>query len=150
MSTRAKMIISFLAGVIVTVVAFFVFAIIYAGSNNNKSSSNNENAEENVIEQEEEQNLEIFDEPKQEIKLKKLHVIQVSPDGGALASSDDMNDMDNYGVVVLFLPDDNTSYYDDMKIRVRPGERLMQIGTYRYETRLGIEKTVPVVKIMKK
>ena len=36
-------------------------------------------------------------------------------------------------------------FYDDQVIEVPKGKKAMQIGTFRYETKLG-EKVVPVIK----
>ncbi len=67
------------------------------------------------------------------------------PDGSALATVEDIS---NIGMVVLFLTDEGVSYYDDQKINVPTGKRVMQIGTYKYMTRSEMEKTVPIVQIM--
>ena len=58
--------------------------------------------------------------------------------------------MDNFGMIVLFLADKGASYYDDQKIDVPSGKKVMQIGTYKYVTRSEMEKTVPVVDILDK
>ena len=58
--------------------------------------------------------------------------------------------MDNFGMIVLFLADKGTSYYDDQKIDVPSGKKVMQVGTYKYVTRSEMEKTVPVVEILDK
>tara|TARA_B100001173_G_scaffold290971_1_gene282015 strand:+ start:382 stop:768 length:387 start_codon:yes stop_codon:yes gene_type:complete len=39
------------------------------------------------------------------------------------------------------------SYYDDEKINIPSGMCAKQFGTYKYETRMGIKKTVPAVSI---
>ncbi|MDM8209210.1 MULTISPECIES: hypothetical protein [Bacteroidaceae] len=71
--------------------------------------------------------------------------MQVLPDGSALATVEDIS---NIGMVVLFLANKGISYYDDQKINVPIGKRVMQIGTYKYMTRSEMEKTVPIVEIM--
>lgn len=89
----------------------------------------------------------MLDEPQQEIKAKSFEVMQVLPDGSALATVEDYS---NFGMVVMFLAEKGTSYYDDQKIDVPAGKRVMQIGTYKYMTRSEMEKTVPVVEILDK
>ena len=89
----------------------------------------------------------MFEKPQQEIKVKSFEVMQVLPDGSALAI---VEDMDNFGMIVLFLADEGTSYYDDQKIDVPSGKKVMQVGTYKYVTRNEMEKTVPVVEILDK
>jgi hypothetical protein len=49
-------------------------------------------------------------------------------------------------MVVLFIADENTHYYDDQIISVPRGKCVRQIGTYQYETKMGY-KTVPAVAI---
>ena len=132
MSTRVKMFLSFLAGVVTTIIGLFVIAFIYA-SNNSPQPANKD--------------LVIFEEPQQEIEGIDFEVLQVLSDGGALATCHDMN---NIGLVVLFAPEEGVSYYDDMKIEVKGDEQLMQIGTYKYIATNGMDKTVPVVRIFKK
>lgn len=83
-----------------------------------------------------------FEKPQQEIRAKEFKVIQVYPDGSALAIVDDL---DNYGTVVALPAEEGSSYYDVQKIAVPKGKCARQIGTYRYVTRQNIEKTVPVV-----
>ena len=39
------------------------------------------------------------------------------------------------------------SIYDDLKINITDGKKLVQIGTYRYQTVDKQWKTVPVVEI---
>jgi hypothetical protein len=53
-------------------------------------------------------------------------------------------------MVVLFIADENTHYYDDQIISVPRGKCVRQIGTYQYEERGIYKKTVPVVAIFDK
>lgn len=79
---------------------------------------------------------------------KRFEVFQVL-DGGALANCED----DEYsnsvftGPVVYILMDDGDLFYDDQIIEVPEGKKVIQIGTYRYETRMG-EKVVPALKFL--
>ena len=91
--------------------------------------------------------LVMFDEPRQEIHAKVFEIMQVLPNGNALATVDSSI---NYGMVVLFLAGNETSYYDDQKIYVSSDTHVMQVGTFRYMTREEMVKTVPVVAIMDK
>ena len=91
--------------------------------------------------------IEIYDNPTRTIDIDAFKVMQVLPDGSALATSDDI---DNMGVVVLFKANEDASYYDQQKITIPLGKCLKQIGTYRYTSRQDIEKTVPVVAIFDK
>lgn len=89
----------------------------------------------------------MFDNPRNTVPGKAFRVIQVLPDGSALASGDDFSD-DNIGMVVLFLGNEGTSFYDNQKIEIPKGKVAKQIGNYSYMSRSYNEKTVPIVKIM--
>ena len=49
------------------------------------------------------------------------------------------------GPVVYILSDGQNLFYDDQVIDIPYGKKAIQIGTYRYQTKLG-EKVVPVIK----
>ena len=54
------------------------------------------------------------------------------------------------GLMVLFLCDEGKSYYDDQVIKVPEGKCAKQIGTFKYSTKAGFDKTVPIVSILNK
>ncbi len=132
MTPRTKFILTYLGGVLTGIVLTFVFAFMVTYQRNSMSIGND------VV---------MFEKPQQEIKVTSFEVIQVLPDGSALAR---VEDVDNFGMIVLFLADKGTSFYDNQKIDVSSGKRVMQIGTYRYVTRNEMEKTVPIVTILDK
>lgn len=132
MATRTKFILTYFGGVLTGFVLTFVFAFMITYQGNSLPSGND---------------IVIFEEPQQEIKVTSFEVMQVLPDGSALAR---VEDTDNLGMIVLFLADKDTSYYDNQKINVPSGKKVMQIGTYKYVTRSEMEKTVPVVEILDK
>lgn len=133
MSTRTKSILIYVGGIITGVIFTFAFFFFVALGNANGTPS-----DDNVV---------LFEKPQQEIKVKSFKVLQVLPDGSALATVEDFSNM---GMVVLFLANKSVSYYDDQKIDVPFGKRVMQIGTYKYMTRNELEKTVPIVEFMDK
>ena len=51
------------------------------------------------------------------------------------------------GPVVYILMDDGNFFYDDQVIEVPDDKKVIQIGTYRYQTQMG-EKVVPVLKFL--
>lgn len=132
MSMRIKFILTYVGGIITGIVLTFVFAFMVTYQGNSSPLDND---------------IVMFEKPLQEIKVKSFEVMQVLPDGSALAR---VEDMDNFGMIVLFLADKGTSYYDDQKIDVPSGKKVMQVGTYKYVTRSEMEKTVPVVEILDK
>ena len=54
------------------------------------------------------------------------------------------------GLLVLVTNDNGIYYYDDQIIEVPSGQCMRQIGVFRYQTKSDIEKTVPIVKLMKR
>lgn len=93
--------------------------------------------------------LTMFEQPAEVIDSPSFEVLQVVSGGNALANAYS-EEVDTYlGMVVLFLAEDNVSYYDDQVIDVPVGKCVRQVGTYQYETKMGY-KTVPVVKIFDK
>lgn len=131
MESKTKFILTYVAGIFTGCVLLFVIGCII----NAKNSSA------------EKEDIVMFDSPRNAVPGKSFKVVQVLPDGNALANVDNVYD-DNFGVVVLFLGDESTSYYDDQKIEIPKGKVAKQIGNYSYMSRMNIEKTVPVVKIM--
>lgn len=96
----------------------------------------------------------LFERPQQEIKAKTFKVLQVLPDGSALATvQDNLGNLTSdveFGTTVMFNAKDGTVYYDDQMVIVQRGQRAVQIGTFRYKSRLGVEKTVPIVDFVEK
>lgn len=138
MSTRTKFILTFVAGIITGVILVFAYGYCVAMSINNTSSNNA---------------VQMFDTPQQEIKADKFKIFQVLQDGSALASYDEVTSKEGYvdfGTVVLFPASDEVSYYDDQIISLPQGKCFKQIGTYRYTTKDGTEKTVPAIDIFDK
>ena len=131
MESKTKFILPYVAGIVTGCVLLFVIGCIINAKNSSAQK-------EDIV---------MFDSPRNAVPGKSFKVVQVLPDGNALASVDNVYD-DNFGVVVLFLGDESTSYYDDQKIEIPKGKVAKQIGNYSYMSRMKIEKTVPVVKIM--
>lgn len=130
MTTRVKSILIYLGGIATGIILAFAFFFLVAWSNVNASSNDN---------------IVMFDKPQQEIEAESFKVMQVLPDRSALATVEGLS---NYGTIVMFLADEESSYYDDQKIEVPKNKRVMQIGTYRYMTMQKMGKTVPIVEIM--
>lgn len=49
--------------------------------------------------------------------------------------------------LVLLINYEDKSYYDDQIIKVPSNKCAKQLGTYQYETKMEMQKTVPVVVI---
>lgn len=89
--------------------------------------------------------LTIFDEKGECIPTdREIEVVQVLGTSVALAHTHKYYDN---RITVLLVNYDGKSYYDQQKVKVPSGQCARQIGTYKYSTNLGLEKTVPVVVI---
>ena len=136
MTTGAKLVLTYIGGVltgIILTVTFAIFAVTGIPDGTQPDDS-----------------LTLFDQPRQEIKAKAFRIMQVLLDGNALAIVEVRSRDVPYGTVVLFPADDKAAYFDDQIINVPPGKRAMQVGTYRYMTKMDANKTVPVIRIMDK
>ncbi len=95
--------------------------------------------------------LTLFEQPAGTINSYSFEVLQVLPNGNALANSENPDWRESYtGPVVLLLADENSHYYDEQIVKVSKGKSARQVGTYQYETNGGMYRTVPVVRIMDK
>ena len=125
----------FLAGFISgAVVLLGVLLLIAKGVENNSSQI---------------QGLTLFEQPGEVMPAKSYEVLQVVAGGNALAHAE--SGFDTYfGMVVLFLADENSNYYDDQIFKVPLGQCVRQVGTYQYPTQNGGYKTVPAVRLYQK
>ena len=126
MKLKTKFILTYVAGIVTGCVLLFVFFFIVG-------TINSSSANDDVV---------MFEKPRGIVPGKVFEVMQVLPDGSALAIVNDI-ESENLGTDVLFVGDEKTSYYDGQMINVPSGKVARQIGTYRYMAR-----TVPVVEIM--
>ena len=139
MSTKAKFILAYVGGIVTGIVLMFIFLFVIGMSQQGQADA----VDRNVV---------MFEQPQQVIKARTLRVMQVLPNGSALATvedtSYDVTEDSNFGMIVLFLAKQGSSYFDDQRINVPSDKCLRQVGTYTYESKSGM-KTVPVVEIMK-
>ena len=95
--------------------------------------------------------LTLYEQPVGTINSYSFEVLQVLPNGNALATSENPDWRESYtGPVVLLLADESSHYYDEQIVKVSKGKSARQVGTYQYQTNAGMHKTVPVVRIMSK
>lgn len=132
MNIKAKFILTYVAGIVTGIVLLFVVGFFMAKSQATSASKDD---------------IVMFEKPRGIVPGKVFEVMQVLPDGSALATGGDI-ESENIGTVVLFVGDESTSYYDSQKINVPEGKVVKQVGTYSYMTRNEIHKTVPVVEIL--
>lgn len=116
----------YVLGIITGVILTFVFALCVNLSNNSGIDG-----------------LEMFEEPGDCMGYSRLEVFQVVESGCALAHADD-----SFGVMVFIIPDEEQQFYDHQEINLDNGQCAQRVGTYKYTTNAGIEKTVPAVRII--
>lgn len=130
MKKSVVFILGFISG---AVVLFAVLLLIAKGMENNPTKI---------------QGLTLFEQPGEVLKSPSYEVLQVVDGGNALANAESGYGL-HMGMVVLFLADENSNYYDDQIIKVPQGRCVRQVGTYQYPTKNGY-KTVPAVRIVSK
>lgn len=126
-----------ISGVVLTLVALVILAM---GANTNANNNG----------------VTLFDQPGECLNAKAFEVMQVVDNNHALAHEVEWDDvLERYmqtgsGLLVLVTNDNGEYYYDDQIIEVPQGMCMRQVGIYRYQTRMDMEKTVPIVKLMSK
>ena len=87
--------------------------------------------------------LELFKEPGENMDYTQFEVFQVLESGCALANADD-----TFDAIVFIIPDEKQKFYDNQIIVLKNEQCAQRVGTYRYGTKMGIERTVPAIKII--
>ncbi len=127
----------FLLGFISGIIFTFVVSFIIAGGSN---GTNNR--------------MTFFEQPGECLSTNNFEVMQVVGDGCALAHEVQWNSFyegyESTDLLVLLINDKGEYYYDDQIIKVPKGKCMRQVGIYKYPTKMEIEKTVPIVKLMDK
>lgn len=116
----------YVLGIITGIVLTFVFAFCVYLSNNS-----------GII------GLEMFEESGENMEYTQFEVFQVLDSGCALANADN-----TFDATVFIIPDDKQQFYDNQKIVLKNDQCAQRVGTYRYSTKMGREKTVPAVRII--
>lgn len=101
----------------------------------------------NVQNSSEETNITYSEDPTVFTDASKFEVFQVLVDGALARCENCEYGVSSYtGPIIYLSSDGQTQYYDDQVISVPKGKKAMQIGTYKYQSQMGV-KTVPVIKI---
>ena len=116
----------YLLGIITGVILTFAFAFYVNLSNNS-----------GIV------GLEMFEEPGDYMEYSQFEVFQVVESGCALAHADD-----SFGAIVFIIPNENQQFYDEQKIVLKKDPCAQRVGTYKYSTKMEIEKTVPAIRIV--
>ncbi len=119
-----KFIGGFIAGVVATVIAL---VIIYVASEPGETDPG----------------LTLFPEKGACITKKELEIFQTIAPTMALAKFDEFPD----ATLVLLINYEDEYYYDKQRIKIPANKCARQIGIYQYDTKMEVQKTVPVVVI---
>lgn len=122
-----KKILIYIAGIITGAVLMILFAVLFA----DKSSVDN--------------GMTLFGREGACVGNNSFKVMQVLDSGDALAV--EMKSGIAIGITVLFMTDGKTSYYDNQIIDIPSGMCAKQLGTFKYESKDGMSRTVPIVGI---
>ncbi|MDT3357247.1 MAG: hypothetical protein LIR35_06675 [Bacteroidota bacterium] len=85
-------------------------------------------------------------------EAKNFEIIQVVFDDAALANSG--KEMEYTGSifytdpVVLILSEQKNTFYDDQIVKCPKDSKVMRVGTYKYQTKMGVWKTVPIIRFV--
>ena len=115
-----KKVLIFIAGIVTGAILMLVIAALIGNSSNGESSNNG---------------MTFFEKEGDCISENNFEVFQVLDSGDALANEIDELSIST-GLMVLFLCDE--------------GKCAKQIGTFKYSTKAGFDKTVPIVSILNK
>lgn len=120
----------FIAGIVTGAILMIFISLIITGN-----SSNN--------------GITLFENEGKCVSENSFKILQVLDSGHALANEMKKGYSTSLptGLVVLFLCEENKSFYDDQVIEIPSGKCAKQIGVYKYITQNGMEKTVPIVNI---
>jgi hypothetical protein len=121
-----------LSGVILTFVSLVLIGMVIEANGSNRIND-----------------LTFFEQPGEVMSDTGYEVFQVLGNGAALArGKEDERSTLYLGLTVLLWNEDGYPYYDDQIINLPEGKCFRQVGIYKYQTRQGLEKTVPAVTIM--
>lgn len=115
----------YLLGIMTGILLTFAFAIFANKSNDSGISG-----------------LEMTEGDGECVEYTQFEVFQVLNSGCALANADD------HFITVFLIPNEGQQFYDDQKITLNHGQCAYRVGTYKYESKGGRERTVPVIRIM--
>lgn len=133
-----KNVLLFVGGMITGAVLLVIISLIIARMSN--SQIQQEATETKASLYEDFENGEIINE-------KSFQVFQVLEDNAALVNG--QNEYNLYiGPIYLLIGKEGTTFYDDQIVNVPQGSVVRMNGTFHYETRNGIGKTVPKIMIL--
>lgn len=126
-----------LTGIVVTIIALAIIGVAINAKNDPGTRMSN--------------GMSFFDTPGEVINEPSFKVFQALGDGAALAEGKGDSHSSIYlGVNALLYNEEGIPYYDEQIITAPKGKCFRQVGIYRYHTKSGMDKTVPIVMILDK
>lgn len=125
-----------LTGIVITVIVLAVIGVAMNAKNDPGTRMTN--------------GMSFFDAPGDIVEPSSVKVFQALGDGAALAECKGDGNYIYTGPNVLLYNEDGQPYYDEQVINVPQGKCFRQVGIYRYPTKGGTDKTVPIVMILDK
>ena len=133
-----KKLLIFGAGVLTGVVLTIVFAFVFSAVQQTKELSG----------------AKLFEKPGEVIEVNSFQVFQVIGDNSALVNGGEVGQYSGMelfiGPIFVITNDEGKYYYDEEIIRVPKNKVVRQVGIYKYRTNSGMDKTVPIIKILEK
>lgn len=123
-----------LTGVIVTVIVLAIIGVAMNAKNDPGTRMSN--------------GMSFFETPGDVIDEPSFKVFQALGDGAALAEGKGDGYSVYMGINALLYNEEGTPYYDEQIVTAPQGKCFRQVGIYRYPTKSGMDKTVPIVMIM--
>lgn len=121
-----------LTGIVITVIVLAIIGVAMNAKNDPSTRMTN--------------GMSFFDAPGDVIDETSFKVFQALGDGAALVAG--KGDGLYLGIKALLYNEEGTPYYDEQIITAPIGKCFRQVGIYRYPTKSGMDKTVPIVMIM--
>lgn len=125
-----------LTGIVITIIALAIIGVIINSKNDPGTRMTN--------------GMTFFEEPGDIIEPTSVKVFQALGNGAALAECKGNGSSIYMGPNVLLYNEDGTPYYDEQIVKAPSGKCFRQVGIYRYPTKSGMDKTVPIVMILEK
>ena len=95
------------------------------------------------------EDFKLFEKPGEKIEVSAFKVFQVLDDGVALVNGRSNDKYDIYDdPVYLLINDDGIYYTDDEVVEVPKDKVVRKVGVYHYQTKMELDKTISVIKIM--
>ena len=124
-----------LSGVILAIIALVIISVAINADNDPAGKMSN--------------GMEFFEVPGDIIDESSFEVFQALGDGAALARGRGDGYSSFYsGINALLYNDEDVPYYDKQVIKAPQGKCFRQVGIYRYSSKGGVSRTVPIVMVM--